>query len=250
MNDLIPTPRMDKNGHVVVRHMKNEMPAGGYIKKDIPVPVIPSRDDVAELVSNAIAAMELEVGLSTTVERQNVQDHLPSLSREELETIIEWSGNENASRLWILHEQLQHDDGITFAKDFLHLSDFLEDHGIEEIISADYVRGFQQYKNLCPIADDGSYPEVRTEQCKTITKVLSTMVDMVDSGELREEYVCADTESWTPLIRDEQLQDLLLNKETDTEAVLKVIIERRVLDPAHIQAILKQEGGALSNGVI
>lgn len=261
MSDLTPTPRVDKNGRVVVRHMKADSDSGTRPKKSLPVPAVVPQQDTTDLVENASAAIEVltatareamrvEVDFSTTEETLIIKDKLPLLNEEEHETIIEWAGNENASRLWILHEHLLRDDNILFAKDFLHLCDFLEEQEIEEVIFSDYVRGFQQYKNLHPIAEDGSYPETRLEQCKVLTRVLLTMVDMVDGGHLREEDVRADSEPWTPFIRDERLQNLLLKEDTDVPAVMKVITERRIIDADHIQAILTRDVKALGDGIL
>lgn len=254
MTNLIPTPRADKNGRVVVRHMKPE--SSGQRDHSIPAPnvVAPDADNaLMEGAYNAILNVVLE-GAASQSERTFIEDRLRELPSETLVVISELPDSENYTRLWGIHTAMKDMAPSAFITDLVYLADMLEQRGIDEIFFSDYVRGFRYYEDLCPLGSSGSYPELRASQCRVLTDVCMTMVDMIDEELISNEDMTyptdTDSDEWTPFVRDADLRHLLLASEYDTDKVVSLIQERKIIDPDDLKAILDQDINALAKGAL
>lgn len=253
MTNLTPTPRTDKNGRVVVRHMKLEPSFQHEYSIPAPVAVAPSAGDaLMEGAYNAILNVVLE-GAASQNERTFIEDYLRQLPSETLVAISELPDSEDYTRLWGIHTAMKDSVPSDLITDLIYLGDMLEQRGIEEIFFIDYVRGFRYYEDLCPLGSDGAYPELRASQCRALTDVCMVMVDMIDEELISHKELAHPTDDdgeWTPFIRDADLRHLLLASDYDTDKLVGLIQERKIVDPNDLKAILDQDINVLAKGAL
>lgn len=253
MTNLIPTARVDKNGRVVTRHMKPE--SSGHQAHSIPSPAPPQVSGSSVLKSGAFSAISEVVlsGSPSAYERGVLEEGLNDLPDETLEKIIELDGSDDYTRLWVVFDDMKKKAGRSSIIDLIHLSDMLEHRGVDEMVFSDYVRGFQQYKDLHPVGDNGVYPEERLAQCTLLTDAYMLMIGMIEDGTLNGDGDMAyvnDKGEWTPFLRDRELRNLLLASKYDPEKVLKLMKDRELIAPDSLIAILDQDINALRDGAL
>jgi len=251
---LTPTPRVDKNGRTVIRHMKPE--ASAISKLQLPAPTQPRtdplRDSVVELVVLTITGIVLNSD-PTEHEQRDIEEGLRGLSFDALNMIIGLDRPDSYSRLWVIYDDLRKGVGGDFTSDFLHLSDALESRGFDEMIFSDYIRGFRRYEGLPPLGIDGEYPLERLRQCTGIIDVTACITDMIREGDLEGDggiSYAKDEGQGSIFLRDAKLRKIIMNSEYDNARIMNLIKERKVIAPDALVAILDQDSTPLADGAL
>jgi hypothetical protein len=236
--------------------MKPEATTGQRLAGVAPAPAAPHEEGLSALRERAVAAFFTEVDPVTDNDRESLSKFFPTLTPGELETVEEWAGNQNASRLWMVHVGLKKALGQNFGRDYLRVADYLEGKEIEEMVGEYYVAAFQKYEGLSPLVDGAAYPKERFEQFVAVTETVLSMIELSRTGSVEYDEFSLDASNndykyeWLPFIRDEKLRSIIVDSQRN-EAALRVIQERKIVDADAIRGILNGSGYApLGNGAL
>lgn len=244
MSNLIPTPRVDKHGRTVIRHMKPRSSGAPGSKTPVMAPVLKMTADNHGKVLKASASAIAE---ETDGNMGDIEEQLSIYSTEELAKIAEWSVTKSNARIWSLSDELEETE---YVRDFLQLADFIAEQNVNEMNIASHVHALHRYDELAPQGYDGSYPRERLEQCKAALEITLLMRDMIRNDELDPKSVdSGDTSHRQPYITDEKLRSLIFDP-SSRAAALNVVIQRRMVRGDEVEAILNEDAGALTDGVL
>jgi hypothetical protein len=224
--------------------MKPEGAATGGLKKSIKSPAVKQVDDNHErLLKIAATAIADE----TNGDLGEIEEQLSVYSTEELEKLAQWSTAKDTIRLWGFADELGNTE---FIRDYIHLTDFISEYGVSEMAAASYINAIQLYEEIPPQGDDGSYSWERLEQCKAALEITFLVREMITNDEIAPNSLAVDSIAGThPYVKDENLRQLIFDPELRS-AVFSIMTQRRTIRADEIEAILAEDAGALTDGVL
>jgi hypothetical protein len=258
-NNLIPTHRVDKNGNVVIRHMKDGVAGGAARTTIFPAPKAKLPAEAVSLVSEAadviIGCLPYRSGTSKRL--PGVKRALRKFSPATLRRIISaQSLKEQQVLVYIRNELSEREPREAYVNDLLHLSGKMTENGMYLDFSTNYILGLQKYEGLTPVATDGSYPTERYSQSIALLRVTDKIWRMVSSDQADEsalDYVPDDFMRYSePRIADKELVSFILtSSESDRERIVTLVEDRSVINADDIKILLEDGStSSLSSGVL
>lgn len=242
---LVPTPRTDKNGVTVIRHMKGNL-AGALATPQIPPVTVLAAPEYGAVLSAAAYAITAKLDAReamTSLYYGVVKDIIKDYSPHTLQALTALT--EDDWKAWAVHTGLMKNWKETAVNDYLHLADFFRAHGIADDMHG-YLNSFRYYEDMCP-QRDGDYPEQRREQCEAVIELVEHMGNVM----FEETISYMEHRVLVPYIRDEKLRKLILTSENRKKAVL-LIKQRNILDADMIRELIDNDADApaLIEGVL
>lgn len=257
---LIPTPRVDKNGRVVVRHMKSDDAVSGAKdqRQHLPVPVVKGTGSTALARLEAAAVLMKLTDLNHSQhnkEYQNMVAGMESFSFETIQKIMQLEGESGrmiAYGVMLDIRNPKQSDEI-FVRDVIALTEHLN---MSNAATDAYIRALRYYDAICPLDDDESYPQERFDQAMALITATSAMENLayekrIDYSALT--YVeCLGQKYDVPLIADRGVSDFIINaSESERDQAVAIITERGIADFESMAALLDQgTPNAISGGAL
>ena len=249
---LVPTPRVDKNGRTVIRHMKPGSKIGSGIARAPKVAIAPEQDIDAliEEASTALGAAMGDYDISATARltRDRARIGLQGFAPATLQRITEYQWT--AGTASIVTSELEQE---VFTEGMVNDIIMLEKE-LDRYIAGSYsnwlIMGFPHYEKLETYDFNEEYPQRRAEQC---TALIGASLHLANNDEIGVRTFGVTPEGMPlMIIKDEDLQDLILNPPAghSSQDVADIIIDHSIGDAAHIRRILEFETTGLRNGVL
>jgi hypothetical protein len=257
--NLIPTARVDKNGRVVIRHVKGEGTGTSARKVLFPAPnTQPSVDETtgtSEAVEIFVGMLAIKGGVPESLPR--LKKSLGGFSPDTIRRIISVKSIQEQRVLPHVYDELtKMEPREVFVNDLLCISGYLMERGEQIDLAANFINGLQQYEGITPIREDGSYPPERFSQSTCLIRVTQKIADMIIFGQ-------ADASSLDfvpnkrlrhldPRIADKELVGMILTaSEGDRERIVDLIEERGIINTVDIKVMLDAGStSSLSSGVL
>jgi len=256
MSNLIPTPRTDKNGRTVIRHMKPQTAGTDKPTVNLPMPAaVPDHHKtlVHETALNLFSIIEENYGGRNTALIINAIEN--ALAKYSVATLDRIQHNE-----WLPHAANTLALGITTRWDETQANDFIaachalrehEPHGVPAI----HNNAWKHYRELHPANNDGDYPKERLDQIVTLYFVTEYMIadgeepyywDTYHLGELANDI------EFIYLGDDNQLRKLILHPGPDykCEDILRIVTAHHTYDPEKIKRMLDLGVPSMTSGVL
>lgn len=246
--NLVPTPRTDKNGVTVIRHMRDKT------SKKLSSPQIPPVASAPPVTALDRAALLSKAALAITAKLDS-RSELVSLYYGVIKDIIsEYSPytlqalttlTENDQKAWAVHTGLMKNWTETSVNDYLQLADFFRAHNISDDMHG-YLKSFHYYEDMYP-QNDGAYPEQRREQCEAVIELVEHLGNVM----FEETTTFMEPRVLIPYIRDEKLRKLILTSE-DRKKVVRLVKQRNLLDADALSGLVDNaaDASALFEGVL
>lgn len=256
MTDLVPTARVDKNGRVVVRHMKPEGTGTSELK--IPIPPIQQKPvsspqlmrRAMENVFEAAGMSEYDWGQAVAMMLEQIESLMPS-TLERMASLK--NGEDGGVAHSIYNEFYAPKVDETFINDLAQIGPHIGERDIDPNWLNSCVRGFQNYDGLCPMGADGSYPEERYSQCTTLFDVTHAIRGLILGKILdKSEIDYGDQSGDERMIASKSLVDYIMSaKDTERERIAELISSRKIIDVEVLKGLIATGGtAALSSGAL
>lgn len=258
---LIPTSRVDKNGRVVIRHMKPE--TGDSDGASIPPPASPSLGGKATvdgaLLNDAVSVLLSNLkstGNSLKSDDLLLRRKVEHYSGATLKKIAEMDNNPDlASKLnafYHVFTELEVAGKEAYVRDVLETADFMAENSTYNDQS---VFTLQRYRNLTPLNSDGSYPMERYRQVTRLMQVTHTVLESSSEnlGESAFDYeLISLNREQTPRLTDERLVDRILEaSDSEYEKIIAIVRERSLINFDDITSLIVRDGpNGLSSGTL
>jgi hypothetical protein len=244
--NLHPTPRTDKNGRTVIRHMKPEATS----KNSTTIPPIslkPTTDrnefilEIAHVISSAHSPFNLGQH-----PKEQITKALTPFSNATLEKIQQskWTASKVNDFTWGIRNVWDE----TGTNDYLAVSEALakEEPGGVPVL---HYSAWVEYPGLHPANNEGDYPEERLSQLLALYHVLN---DMLDQDEYADEWDEIDGGPEEPYLAPTPFRDFLINPgpNYNREEIVRIITTHHTYDPERIKAMLSFEVQPMNNGVL
>lgn len=265
MSNLVPTPRVNKNGHTVIKHMRPDTGNPSALAH-VPAPQAYSSDHhrishmieqlkermavVYERNGYEFTSMAIPFTLNERLELKNNYvveayfDYImedPDNDREQLlmSMLTNYLDDEDAMNLLFIAQTLGVRDGSSW--------DEAREGSMDFVYAWEMYRGFDEYDGF-EVPDD--IINASDEEKASIRSVVK-MIDAVyhtDSRYIMHEGFSTDGYF---LVGDDNLVQLAAQRPDDADAIVKIITERKLMDPKDITAILDANVvPALSEGAL
>lgn len=244
--NLTPTPRTDKNGVTVIRHMKDKLSQTFSSRLIPPVTApaaVPERDALLSKAALAITAKldrrEEMVSLYYGV----IKDIISQYSPRTLQELTKLTDDEQ--KAWAVHTGLMKNWTETAVNDYLNLADFFRAHNIADEMHG-YLKSFPYYEDMYP--QESPYPEQRREQCEAVIELVEHMGNAMFEATT---YMELENHFLVPYIKDDKLRKLILTSENRQKAV-RLIKQRNILDADTIAGLIDADADvpALTDGIL
>jgi hypothetical protein len=254
MNNLIPTPRTDKTGRTVIRHMKPETATRAKVNQKLPPVTLAMSHDHAALISKATQRLNEILGFShednqaelhtalgvypnATLHRVQHHDwtHTEAADFHAIITDGEWNGTTKAFVKW----------DETKVNDYLDVSQMIRELSREGVDSFHH-NAWDLYPELSP-ADTNEHAEERISQLVALYLVTEHMSEqgsnVFTSHPERGEVI---------YLEPSPLRDFIFNPGPNytSSEVTRIMITHKEYDPDRIKAMLELDNPSLSGGVL
>lgn len=250
MSNLIPTPRTDKNGRTITRHMKADNTAAP-VGKIPPVTTQPSTrsqylTSAAKVLRDAITNGSYLLSVDRCL--NSAEPVLATLSNATLERIHNHPWSTRAAENFAMRLGEGWDE--TMANDCMATSaalDLTNEYGMDSmhLFAWRYL-----YPELCPSNNDGDYPEERLSQLVALHRIVTYMEEKTTlqpyftdeaTGEIKGLY-----------INDAELREFVLYPQAPytREAITEMVVTNGTFDVARIKAMIDSNSPSLSSGVL
>lgn len=264
MSNLVPEPRQDKNGKIVIRHVKVDI-GGKTVTIPIPAPQAatsahPSSSAIDDLrVDLSYAIFEATMDFDTAMDdpegendlaRNGICDHLNTYP-DELVTTLEGIRVNDDMLFHELARRVEQRESPRFVSNMIAYRDYA---GGNEDEKTAFVRSLDHYQQL------DRYPDLRTggpeiePKVRVLIQVASAILDRANEDEAAEKAIDrkehdSDFEA-APVIRSESLIDFVLENHDRASDIANVIRSRGVYTPEEILIVLEHPEVALSDGAL
>lgn len=240
MSNLVPTPRLDKNGRTVIRHMKPQLSISG---SKLPLPPIMPEYDRSQLVSEVAEFITtgnfLEHHLSTA--KAGIADY-------SLDTLHRILGNLSKPQMNLLLHGFTMEWDENKINDYISIATVVENNRIYSGELDWQLQSLNYYEELTPIQPGHPYPLARALQCHAIVETTSA-IHWHAEDDSDGVFVTMDDGEFLPYIQDSQLRDLILHSDERNE-VARIIKERGITDAEVIMEFLHSEAPAVAEGML
>lgn len=249
MSNLTPTPRTDKNGRTVIRHMKPQTTTkSNTMIPPVSSPALQSRDAritaAVRKIDQAIAAPGAPEPHPRVFEK--ITRALNTYSDATIERVQQHSWGPATAVHFNVGVMNTWDE--TQANDYMMVSNALTEEAPDGIPPFHY-DSWKHYPELHPANNDGDYPEERLAQLIAIYRVIE---DMEEQGyePYRMNELTSDADSY--FLSNDQLRNLICNPghPHTPEEVARIITTHHVYDPERIKSMLDLENPSMSSGVL
>lgn len=250
MSNLIPTPRTDKNGRTVTRHMKpHSQSAGSHSTKIPPVGMNGAGRSVLIASVTTLLTKAIRTNFPEGVAINDVRRAAPALasySDATLARIQQHPWTFQSARTLTLSATKEWDE--TTVNDYMAAAvalNLTEGHSI----SVMHTDSWHLYDELHPANNVGEYPAERLSQIVALYHVTEHMeeegLEPYGYGERSHEV-----ESY--YLNDDKLREFLLNPEEPykRDDIVDIITTHNTYDVARIKTMLNHSVPALRGGVI
>lgn len=249
MSNLIPTPRTDKNGVTVIRHMKPQTaPKSRTTIPPVSTPVDKTRAIIIDEATRSLTGL-LETGGSTGVNEKiarKITDVLTSYTDTTLDRIQHYPWTPTTSSHFSVGIMNTWDE--TTANDYMAINTVLAEEEPNGVSPFHY-NSWQYCPELHPTNNEGDYPEERLNQLLTHYRVIEYM-DSQDDEPYHWNELTSDYDSYR--IEDAQFRQLLLNPGPDynRDDIIRIITTHHTYDPERIKRMLDLGVGSMTSGVL
>lgn len=264
MSNLVPTPRVNKHGNTVIRHMRPDTGSGSGTSP-LPAPYSPGIEQRvhSHMVSDLQERMEQVYerhGLSFTSMTiiSDLKDRMELKGRDVVEGyydfIIEDPDNHREQFLMsVLHHYLDDDDAgyMLFLARTLGIHDqgsWSEMQGGTDdyLIYWEMYRGMQEYDSFVLPQNILYADKEEIAQVESLVKITSA-VRSTDRKMTEDRGYSTDGYF---VLRDESLVELATNRPDDADAIVEIITERKLMDADDIEAIIDAAIPTLRDGAL
>jgi hypothetical protein len=264
MSNLVPEPRQDKNGKIVIRHVKVDV-NGSTINIPIPAPrpitSQPTNSDPIEALCGDLSYAVMEATMDfdnlsddpegeNDLAREGIYDHLKTYPDELVTTLENIRLNDDG----LFHELARRVEQRESPRFVSNMIAYREVAGEDEDQKVAFVRSLGHYQQL------DHYPDLRTggpdadSKVRGLIQVASAILDRADEDDAAEEAIDRKDHEYdfeaAPVIRNEDLIDFVLENHERASDIAKVIRERSVYTPEEIRIVLDHPETALSDGAL
>lgn len=240
MSNLVPTPRLDKNGRTVIRHMKSQhnSPAG-----NLPLPQIIQEKDHDRLISEVATYITEDTNVRHYF--NTAKEAVAGYSPDTLHRIM---GELSKSHMNLLVHGFSMEWDENKVNDYISIAKAVEEN---EIYSGDLegqLQALGYYEELTPAQPGSPYPLERALQCHAIvgaTQAIHWHADEESYGV----FITMDDGEFIPYIQDPKLRGMILHSDERNE-IARIIKERGITDVAVIMEFLHSEAPAVSEGML
>lgn len=251
MSNLVPTPRTDKNGRTVIRHMK---PAT-FASEDATIPTVSLSTPMERSEAD-----QKEHALTISIAQQTLweilmEDDPGTLLADQASAAI--TGYSEATLLRIINfpwgrysakdftSNIAENWTETTANDYMEVTVAMNSLGV----SPDHANSWHLY-DLHPANNDGDYPGERLSQLVAIVTLIEHMqYGALDFYPYWHDPVTGEVES--TYLPQEDLRDLILNPGPyNREDIVELVVSHDAYDAERIKAILDASAPSLREGIL
>ena len=264
MSNLIPTPRADKNGKVVTRHVKCDV-SKRNLGAGIPAPT-----SATAVKENAESLDRLQTKLAEWIiedtkdfdalmdgdydgdledERVSMKYYLNSMSPEFLR-YLERIHSEELWRFEAIARLIEKRESEMTIKNILAFSHLVGRYPDEKEV---YVKSLDSYPQLEQYKPLHEADEVVHSKVRALLEVTNTIVNTADASELHDAIHMvshANRYKTSPVISSKELVDFILENHERSPEITAAIESRKVYDSESLRVILDHPEQALSNGAL
>lgn len=243
MSKLIPTPRVDKNGRTVIRHMNVQRSGSGG---NMPLPLIMAEQDRSQIISEV--ASFITTGTNLDHYFDTVKEAIGEYS---LDTLHRVTGNLSKSHMNLLVSGFTLDWDEGKINDYISIAAAVENNSIWSEELGWQLKALAYYQDLTPLKPGHSYPLERALQCHAIVNTVSAIHWHKDEDDEDDNGVFThmDDGEFLPYIQDPQLRALILHSDERNE-VARIVKERGITDAEVIMDFLHSEAPAVADGML
>jgi hypothetical protein len=265
MSNLVPEPRQDKNGKIVVRHVKVEV-GGHTINVPIPAPhpvasTQPKVDPVEALCADlSYAIMEATMdfdSLSDDAEgendlaREGIYSHLKTFPPELVTVLNDLRVNDNS----LFNELARRVEQREPARFVSNIISYVRTYGGDWDQQTSFVRSLDYYTELNQNDDVFAEGSVEDSKVKAILAVASAIYRHADHGnEDADQAMRWEPHDFdflpSPVIGSEELTNYVLENYERGSDIAKIIKERKVFTLDEIKIVMDHPETSLSGGVL
>lgn len=251
--NLVPTSRVDKNGRVVIRHMRAESIGTAVAGKLIPAPS-PTRVPEIDALLNGAASL-----IEKTVEPDSsnsgiLRDNLKKLSTHTLRRIAGATEPQHRSTIFSVYSETVRDEADeSYINDLLELSDHFAANVIGNEPDGNLLIGARHSAGLASQGSDGRYPEERYRQLVGLIDVTAKIIEMA----VKENTPINGTFDFSigylsPALADHNFREFILGATSaEHQMIVRIIGERKTANFDDIKALLESSDTVpLSNGAL
>lgn len=265
MSNLVPEPRQDKNGKIVVRHVKVDV-GGHTINMPIPAPrpvasnhshidpVEALRGDLSYAIMEATldfdSAMDDPEG-ENDLAREGIYKHLQTYP-EELVTALESTRVNDESFFHELARRVEQRETARFINNVISYDDLVYGDGDQK---NSMIRALDYYPELNQgdgIIADGSEEDSKARAILAITSVMYKHAD--NSTEGAEKAIRWEPHDYdflpSPVIKDKALSDYILANPERATDIAKAINERKAFMLERIKVVMEHPEAPLADGAL
>lgn len=240
MSNLVPTPRTDKNGRTVIRHMKAQRSGSGTT---LPPPPIAPEKDRDRLISEVATYITEDTNVSHyfNVAKEAIAVH-------SLDTLHRIMGELSKSHMNLLVHGFSMEWDENKINDYISIAKVVEEN---EIYSGDLegqLQALAYYEELTPIQPGFPYPLERALQCYAIVGATHAIHWHADD-ESNGVFTYMDDGEFIPYIQDQMLRGLILHSDERND-IARIIKERGITDPRVIMEFLHSDAPAVAEGML
>lgn len=245
MSNLIPTPRTDKHGRTVIRHMKPQAAAKNANIPHLMLKAPKDRDVLVAGITQTLSTAMTPLDLSMHPKAKIIKALTP-FSNATLNKIQQCEWTSSKADAFTCGIRNSWDEART--NDYLAVSEALTKEEPDGIPVQHYSTWIE-YPELHPANNEGDYPEERLSQLLAIYHVIN---DMFDQDEYADEWDEIDGGVEEPYLAPTPFRDLLLNPgpNYNREDITRIITTHHSYDPERIKAMLDFDVQPLIAGVI
>lgn len=246
-NPLTPQYRTDKNGRVVLRHVRADQQLSGT---SFPPPAMPGSTGSDALVRNVMAL----VGPKLIAESRNSPDEVEAEAKatlssypDEVLVLLERAlkSASRSSRAALCRMIQRKADPIRVHECARFLPDLWSEQAMN---SLDSILSLHEYSQLPDVPNFALADEKTQQQCIALMNVTETVDgyhDFVMDMPMR--WVGVDS---LPVITDEKLVDLVLANPDKARMITEFIADRKSLDYEQLKELVETDSPSLSSGLL
>jgi hypothetical protein len=253
MSKLVPERRTDKNGRTVTRHV---LPVTKEYKSSsrIPAPMA-KKQDRESLIFSLGTSISTQMGFAVTDQNEwyEIQYSLEEYSDKTLARLhAAWQPRTQVSSAIAL--MVYHGESEAFLGEFAMFGGMIPDDSTGMHKAMSFVRALHHYPQL-PQVDDYSTADEKTKQaCRGLMALTSQLMEArrdFDSDNQPVAGIAHDYDNYnTPVIQDEGLVQLVVDRPEDAQRIAEVAIARVTTDAQTIISVMDYDIKSLSSGVL
>ena len=256
--NLVPKQITDKNGVTSIRWIRPDQAA---MLNGISIPAPAVAETIGHADQKTVKAAALLYVKQVTYDEDDdeyVEDCLEtaievfsSYPSSVVDDILKESSN-TYGKMWGLKDLMDVNARVEDLRDYLNLFNYFIDNNLDgDVDPRTTIFGVaSSYEGLDPVSVTGGYPEKREKQLKGLLGGTVRISELINEGLADEGLLTEFNEYDVPVITDERLSGLFINRPEYYETIFRFMDERKTADYDRITEHLNSATPAIASGAL